>query len=209
MISCELLGDSQPHSCGSHFSPGAGTIASSLPRVAKLTVIATTCVAAVCGGTESSACLHQSMQQGHSLQPAGPSAWCSLAGQGAGSQSGCGGSLEEMLCKFPRAGTKAFFIRPERSMAEDECQRNLSGVSRGKAPSLRSEPPDFAKCLYLSFSSVKNKLESRSVSLASGLRRRTRASSSCSSPARPCHVTAAPEPGRLLNSASSLRTPLP
>lgn len=127
------------------------------------------------------------------------------------SQSSYGGrgSLVELLSKIPRAGTKAFSIRPKKPRIVPGAEgrgRTLSGVSRGKAPPLRSEPPDF-KCFYLSLSSGKNKFQSRSMSLASGLRRRNRAPSSCSPLTRPCHVTVAPEPG-LLNSASSLHTPL-
>lgn len=167
----------------------------------KLTIMTTTCVAAaaaVCGRTRSSACLHHSTQQGHSLQPAGSSAWCSLAGQR---------ELGRATVQDPQSWDKSIFYQTQEAKNSAWGRGTLSGVSRGKAPPLRSEPPDIIKCFYLSLSSVKNKFESRSMSLASGLRRRNRAPSSCSPPTRPCHVTVAPEPG-LLHSASSLHTPL-
>lgn len=159
----------------------------------------TTCVAAaaaMCGRTRSSACLHHSTQQGHSLQPAGPSAWCSLAGQR---------ELGRATVQDPQSWDK--------SISDPRSQEQCLGVGdpewsvQRKGPPLRLVPPDIIKCFYLSLSSAKNTFESRSMSLASGLRGRKRAPSSCSPPTRPCHVTVAPEPG-LLHSASSLHTPL-
>lgn len=68
-----------------------------------LTVIATTCVAAVCGGTKSSVCLHHSYNKGTLTRrslPGLPGARhdCSLAGQGAGLRVAEGRELGKSYC---------------------------------------------------------------------------------------------------------------
>lgn len=81
-----------------------------------LTVIATTCVAAVCGGTKSSVCLHNSYNKGTPTRRSLPR----LPGASHGARylgrvqvsELMRVELGKLLCKFLRVGTKAFSIRP-------------------------------------------------------------------------------------------------
>lgn len=96
-----------------------------------LTVIATTCVAAACGGTKSSVCLHHSYNKGTPTSRSLPglpgarhdAAW---AGQGAGLRGDEGRAIVQIS---PELGQKHFLSDP-RGQEVTERQGNLSGVSR-------------------------------------------------------------------------------
>lgn len=114
-------------------------------------------MAAVCGGTESSVCLHHSYNKDtparKSLSGLPGARLMQLSGPGRAQVSeSMRVELSRAVVQVPQSWDKSIFYQTRevrRSLAGDERQGNLSGASRGKR--LRSEPLDSAKCSSVIF----------------------------------------------------------